>query len=223
MVHLFRCFGSIESPLFMALRPCFHASVSARAVRRSTGSYGVVSERGQISYALPKPALTSQGVFTYQVHLVASLAEARAQGFTNLHLIRILTTTNDLYGSGFSLRLPCGFPSHSNRIYSRQTFSTRNRVRVKVAYEALMVCIRGFPAIFPNERAKILPGRRDFSRAFSEFLALSPNRSSFFRSGLIRLQFGTVVGEDHCYCPAKLHDDRSTTREAIPFLALSPN
>ena len=101
---------------------CLHASVSARAVRRSTGSYGVVSERGQISYALPKPALTSKGVFTYQVHLVASLTEARAQGFTNLHLIRILTTTYDLYGLGLTLNITRRNPYISFRIYSRPTF-----------------------------------------------------------------------------------------------------
>ena len=194
MVHLFRCFGSIESPLVMALRPCFHASVSAGSVRRSTGSYGVVSERGQISYALPKPALTSQGVFTYQVHLVASLTEARAQGFTNLHLIRILTTTYDLYGSGLMKWIPCEIPSSRNRINYLDHFWTRFQVRGQSAYEAFTVCFRGFPAKFPNERAKKLPGRRDFSRSFSEFLAVSPNRSRFFRSGPIRLQFGTVVG-----------------------------
>ena len=65
--------------------------------------------------------------------------------------------------------------------------------------------------------------RSDFSRSFSEFLALSPNPACFVRTAAIIMQLGMAVAVVLPYNRAKLQANRSTTREAIPFLALSPN
>ena len=110
-----------------------------------------------------------------------------------------------------------------NRIYSRQTFWTRFRVRVKVVLRRLRSVLEGFPRNSLMNVPRTYPGGETFCSLSPNLLGFSESIYIFCCSGPIDLKFGTMVegmGTGH---HAKLHDDRCTTKDAIPFCSLSPN
>ena len=115
MVTLFQRFGSIESPLVMTRRPCFHASVSAGPVEDTIALLATLSLRLYIqrfltssgSRELSPDAIT--GILAPVSH-PQSLRDFAAQ-----HVYRDLRS--DLsFRLGVTLRLTGGSQAHSNRI-----------------------------------------------------------------------------------------------------------